>query len=104
YTGIWFQNVTLAVLVLEAGFGGWGLAAISVAQFGPVLFMAAPAGALSDRFSPRTILAIAAFIQLVAAMALIALVAFALDANAWIIAAITLSGIGSATDRVAAPA
>lgn len=104
YTGAWFQNVTLSVLVLEAGFGGWGLAVIAIAQFGPVLLVAAPAGALADRISPRTLLAVAALTQCGAAICLILMVVASPSATGWIVAALTISGIGGSIDRVCAPA
>jgi MFS family permease len=103
-TGTWFQNLTIALLVVQVTGSASALALITVAQFGPMLLLAPVAGRVADTVRPRTVL--------IATSAGVGVITLAL---AWVVSAerpslpliyglILLSGVVTAFDRVAAQA
>lgn len=71
HTGVWFQNLTVALIIVgetgSAGALGW----VTVAQFAPMLLLGGWAGRLADRFAPRTILLMATAAAMVVALLLL---------------------------------
>lgn len=55
-TGTWFQNLAIALLVLQITGSASALAIVTVCQFGPMLLLAPIAGRLADSVRPRSIL------------------------------------------------
>jgi MFS family permease len=55
-TGTWFQNLALALVILDATGSARSLSGVTIAQFLPLLLLSVPAGRVADRFRPRTIL------------------------------------------------
>ncbi|MDY7104490.1 MAG: MFS transporter [Actinomycetota bacterium] len=73
-TGLWFQNLSVSLVVADLTGSASALALVTVAQFGPVLVLSAPAGRVVDAHPPRRVLmatsAGAATLSLVLAAAL----------------------------------
>jgi len=55
-TGVWFQNLTISLLVATLTGSASALALVSVAQFGPILLLSPLAGRLADAVSPRRVI------------------------------------------------
>lgn len=55
-TGIWFQNLTLQLVILQATGSAQALSGVTIAQFLPLILFGVLAGRLLDRVSARTVL------------------------------------------------
>jgi len=55
-TGNWLTNVALTLLVLKLTGSGFAVGLVAACQFGPILFLSAWAGAISDRSDKRHML------------------------------------------------
>lgn len=74
HTGMWFQNLALALVVLNVTGSAQALSGVTIAQFLPLLVFSIPAGWLADRLRPRTILLCTSLLAtgIVAALAVVA--------------------------------
>jgi MFS family permease len=55
-TGNWLTNVALTLFVLRLGATGIGVGILAACQYGPMLFLSIPAGAIADRSDKRRML------------------------------------------------
>ena len=74
HTGMWFQNLALALVVLNVTGSAQALSGVTIAQFLPLLVFSIPAGWLADRLRPRSILLCTSLLSagIVAVLALVA--------------------------------
>jgi len=73
-TGTWLSMITQTLLVLHLTNSGVALGLLTAAQFGPMLFLGAWAGAVADRADKRRLLITVQSLSMVQSLALGALV------------------------------
>ncbi|HUG51653.1 MAG TPA: MFS transporter [Terrimesophilobacter sp.] len=103
-TGAWFQNLALALIVLQLTGSASALAFVTVAQFGPILIFGGLAGRLADAVKPRTILIVTSLTAGTVTAALGFAVAGDEPVIALLYALIALNGTAQAFERIAAQA
>ncbi|NKY33004.1 MFS transporter [Nocardia speluncae] len=103
-TGVWFQNLALSLWIVETTESALALSLVAVFQFTPMLLLSAPAGAVADRFRPRTILFVTAPLMALSAAALAVTAASGHDELTTLLGIVALSGIVQAFDRTAGQA
>jgi MFS family permease len=86
-TGAWFQNLAAAVLIFRLTHSAFLLGVLQFAQFGPILLLAPWTGSAADRFDRRRLLLTVQSAQ-TALAALLAVLAFAGQANEYVVLAI----------------
>ncbi len=94
-TGMWFQTLTLSLVILELTNSAQALSWVTIAHFSPMLFLSVPAGRLTDRISSRTVLLYTSILS----AALVTLLAYMLAQKATII---TILGVIFALGSVGA--
>ncbi|MGM7669800.1 MFS transporter [Microbacterium sp. A93] len=100
-TGIWFQNLALQLVVLNATGSAQALSGITIAQFLPIFLLGIPAGRLLDRVAPRTVLMVTSVASAVATAALVSVVTE--DPELWTLYGLVgVLGTVQAFERVAA--
>ncbi|MEV4900066.1 MFS transporter [Citricoccus sp. NPDC055426] len=100
-TGIWFQNLALQLVVLNATGSAQALSGITVAQFLPIFLLGIPAGRLLDRVAPRTVLMVTSVASAVATAGLVLVVSE--DPEMWLLYGLVgVLGTVQAFERVAA--
>lgn len=65
-TGVWFQNLSLQLVLLGATGSAQAVSGITIAQFLPIFLLGLPAGRLMDRVAPRTVLLVTSLASAVA--------------------------------------
>src|SRR5262245_23209981 len=96
--GTWMQSVGQAWLVLELTHSPFQLGLVTALQFTPILLLSAVGGALSDRFSKRTILLVTQTAMMIQALVLAGLV-WSGHVRYWHVAMLALVyGLGRAID------
>lgn len=103
-TGTWFQNLAIALLIVQLTGSASALALVTVAQFGPMLLLAPLAGRLADRVRPRSILVVTSALLGVVALLLAWEVSNEQPTLPVVYGLIVCSGIVTAFDRVAGQA
>ncbi|WP_313818083.1 MFS transporter [Citricoccus sp.] len=102
-TGVWFQNLALQLVVLNATGSAQALSGITIAQFLPIFVLGLAAGRLVDRVAPRTVLLVTSLLSAVVTAALALVVTE--DPNLWLIYGLVgVLGSVQAFERVAAQA
>lgn len=100
-TGIWFQNLTLQLVILQATGSAQALSGVTIAQFLPLIVFGVIAGRLLDRVSARTVLLVTSLMS----AGVTACMAFALvdEPHIWVIYALVgVIGTIQAFERIAA--
>lgn len=103
-TGVWFQNLALSLWIVQTTESALALSLVAVCQFTPMLVLAAPAGAVADRFRPRTILFVTTPLMALCAAALAGAAATGHEELVTLLRLVALSGIVQAFDRTAGQA
>ncbi|MBF0673123.1 MAG: MFS transporter [Salinibacterium sp.] len=103
-TGTWFQNLAISLIVVQITGSASALALVTVAQFGPILLLGAPAGRLADSVPPRMILAVTSAIAVLVTCGLAVAVGQEEPSLGWLYGLIVVSGCVHAFERVAAQA
>lgn len=104
HTGMWFQNLTLALIVVERTASASALAYVTVAQFTPMLLLAGVAGKVADAVSPRKVLVATAACSALVACGLGGIVSLPEADLLWVYALVVLGGCVSAFERIGAQA
>ncbi|NLB47075.1 MAG: MFS transporter, partial [Microbacteriaceae bacterium] len=104
HTGMWFQNLTLALIIVERTASASALAYVSVAQFTPLLLLAGVVGKIADTISPRIVLTITAACSAVVACGLEFFVSLPAVDLIWLYALVVLAGCVSAFERISSQA
>lgn len=103
-TGAWFQNLTLALVILGVTGSAQALSGVTVAQFLPLVLLSVPAGRLADRVRPRTIMLCTSALSC-GVIVVLAFAASVPDPSIWLIyALIAVLGTVATFERVAAQA
>lgn len=103
-TGSWFQNLAIALLIVEVTGSASALAFVTVAQFGPMLLLAPLAGRVADAVRPRTILIVTSATIGVVTLALALAVSVEHPSLVLLYGLLVVSGVAMAFDRVAGQA
>lgn len=103
-TGTWFQNLAISLIVVQVTGSASALALVTVAQFGPIILLAGPAGRLADTISPRRILMATSAAAVVVTGGLAMAVSPEEPSLPWVYGLIVVSGCILAFERVAAQA
>lgn len=103
-TGAWFQNLAIALIILDRTGSASALALVTVAQFTPLLILAGVAGKAADSISPRTVLLIAAVCAVITTSSLAVIVRDDEMWLGWLYVLIALGGCVSAFERISSQA
>jgi MFS family permease len=98
-TGNWLTNVALTLLVLHLTDSGVAVGALTAAQYGPLLLLAALGGAMADRGNKRNMLFVTQGLEMAQSFVLAGL-AFMHDPPLWALFAVaTVGGVVLAVDN-----
>lgn len=101
-TGTWFQNLAIALLIVQLTGSATALSLVTVCQFGPMILLAPIAGRLADTVRPRAILIVTSAALGGTTLGLMAAVSVEEPSLLVIYGLLLLSGVAIAFERVAA--
>lgn len=104
HTGTWFQNLAIALVVLEQTGSAQALSLVTVAQFTPIFLLGFLAGRICDRFAPRTVLLWTSVVSGLVVGSIAVVIAAGGDILVPALVLLFVLGCAGAFDRVAAQA